>query len=105
MNNKIYDALNNVVKLVLPGIGTLYFTFASIWHLPYGEQVVGSFAALATFLGLVITVAKRSWSTDMDGTLSVDVSDPSKDVYSLSVNVPLDELAQKDALAIKVQKY
>lgn len=102
ISNKTYDALSNTVKLVLPAIGTLYFTLASVWELPYGDQVVGSLAALATFLGVVLAIAKRGWNAVMDGNIVVDQTDPSKDVYSIELNAPLEELTANDSVSLKV---
>lgn len=104
LSNKMYDALGNTVKLVLPAIGTLYFTLGSVWGFPYGEQVVGSFAAIATFLGGVLAFAKKNWSSEMDGTLVVNQSDPNKDTFSLEVITPLEDVANNKTLSLKVVK-
>jgi hypothetical protein len=104
MSNKLYDSLNATVKIVLPAVGTLYFTIASVWHLPYGEQVVGSIAGITTFLGVVLSVAKKAWATNMDGSLVVDKSNPDKDVFSLEVNKTFEELAKSKNISLKVVK-
>jgi hypothetical protein len=104
MSNKLYDSLNATVKIVLPAVATLYFTIASVWHLPYGEQVVGSVAGVTTFLGVVLSVAKKAWSTNMDGSLIVDQSNPEKDVFSLEVNKTFDDLAAAKNVSLKVVK-
>lgn len=57
MSNKMYDILVWVVQIVLPAIGTLYFTLAGIWGFPYAEQVVGTIAAITTFLGAVLKIS------------------------------------------------
>lgn len=102
ISNKMYDMLSNTVKLVLPALGTLYFTIASVWGFPYGDQVVGSLAAIATFLGVVLTVAKRGWSDVMDGSIVVNQTDPDKDVYSIELNGPIEELTANKSVALKV---
>ena len=102
ISNKTYDLLSNTVKLVLPAIGTLYFTIASVWGLPFGDQVVGSLAAIATFLGVVLTVAKRGWNNVMDGSIVVNTSDPAKDVYSIELNGPIEDLTTNKSVALKV---
>jgi hypothetical protein len=53
--------------VVLPAIGTLYFTFAGIWDLPAGEEVVGSVAALTTFCGVILTVSSKRYNEGEDG--------------------------------------
>lgn len=68
MTNKVYDVLKYIAQIVLPAIGTLYFALASIWGLPYGEQIVGTITAIDTFLGaiLMISTSKYNNSTKVD---------------------------------------
>lgn len=54
MNNNTYDVLKFIAQIVLPAIGTLYFALASIWGLPYGEQIVGTITAVDAFLGALL---------------------------------------------------
>ena len=62
MKNKTYDVLKYVAQIVLPAIGTLYFALASIWGLPYGEEVVGTITALDTFLGALLMLSSNSYN-------------------------------------------
>lgn len=57
ISNKTYDVLKWIAQYFLPALGTLYFALAGIWGLPYGEQVVGTLAAVDTFLGVVLGVS------------------------------------------------
>lgn len=57
MSNKTYDILKWIAQYLLPALGTLYFALASIWGFPYGEQVVGTIAALDTFLGVILGIS------------------------------------------------
>ena len=102
ISDKTYNRLNNTVKIILPAIGTFYFTMASIWGLPYGEQVVGSLAALTVLLGVIITLAKQVWSKHADGEIVVDQNDPNKDLYSLELGIPLEDLSGKKQLTLNV---
>ena len=104
MSNKLYDLLNGTVKIVLPAIGTLYFALASVWGLPYGDQVVGSLAAFATFLGVVLSYSKKAWSKTLDGALVIDESDSEKDVWSLELDTPLEELSDSASVSLKIIK-
>lgn len=60
-SNKVYDILKWVCLIVLPACSTLYFTLSGIWHLPYGEQVTGTLAAISTFIGILIGVSTKSY--------------------------------------------
>lgn len=57
LSNKTYDVLKWIAQYLLPALGTLYFALASIWGLPYGEQVVGTITALDTFLGVILGIS------------------------------------------------
>lgn len=60
--NARYDILRQIVQLWLPGLGTLYFTIAQIWGLPYAEQVVGTIAALTVFGGVIVGVKRKGYT-------------------------------------------
>ncbi|MEG1304537.1 MAG: phage holin [Oscillospiraceae bacterium] len=62
MNNKIYDVLKWTAIIFLPALGTLYFALAGIWGFPYAEQVVGTIAAIDTFLGVVIGISTVNYN-------------------------------------------
>ena len=57
LTNKQYDILKWIALIALPAIGTLYFTLATIWGLPYGDQVVGTITAVDTFLGALLGIS------------------------------------------------
>lgn len=61
LSDRLYDVLNAIVKYVLPASGTLYFTLAAIWNLMYAEQIVGTIAAVTTFLAVILALSKRSY--------------------------------------------
>lgn len=62
MSNKFYDILKYIAMIVLPAIGTLYFALASIWHLPYGEEVVGTITAVDAFLGALLGISAAQYN-------------------------------------------
>ena len=62
MSNRTYDILKYVAQIVLPAIGTLYFALASIWGLPYGEQIVGTITAIDAFLGAVLKISTNKYN-------------------------------------------
>ena len=64
MSNKTYDTLKYIAQIVLPVLGTLYFALASIWHLPYGEEVVGTITAVDTFLGAVLMISSSNYKKE-----------------------------------------
>ena len=62
MSNKAYDILKWIAQIVLPALGTLYFALASIWGLPYGQEIVGTITAIDAFLGALLGVSTVAYN-------------------------------------------
>lgn len=63
MSNKTYDRLKLIAQIILPAIGTC-FVIASIWGLPYAEQVVGTVTALDTLLGTMLSISSMKYNKE-----------------------------------------
>lgn len=61
MSNEVYDVLKFIAQILLPACGTLYFALASIWGLPYGEQIVGTITAVDAFLGACLGISTKQY--------------------------------------------
>lgn len=61
MTNKTYDLLKYIAQIIIPALGTLYFALASIWGLPYGEQIVGTLTAIDAFLGAILKLSSDQY--------------------------------------------
>lgn len=70
LSNKTYDILKWVAQYVLPALGTLYFALANIWHLPYGEQIVGTVTAVDAFLGVLLGISNAQYKADVNNETS-----------------------------------
>ena len=66
MSNKVYNVLKWIAMYLLPALGTLYFALASIWGLPYGEQIVGTITAIDTFLGVILGISTAQYNKRVD---------------------------------------
>lgn len=66
MTNKVYDILKFFAQVILPAIGTLYFALAGIWGFPYAEQVVGTIAAIDTFLGVCLGISTSKYNKNQE---------------------------------------
>lgn len=66
MSDKTYNTLKSIAQIVLPAAGTLYFAIASIWKLPYAEQVVGTITAIDTFLGAILGISSSQYYKSED---------------------------------------
>lgn len=106
LSNSTYDLLTRTVHYVLPGVGAFYFTLAQIWNLAYGEEVVGTAAALALLISAILKVSKNSYEKSgaaYDGALVVDTHDPMKDTITVEFDGDPLELANKDKVTFQVR--
>lgn len=62
LNNKLYGILKYISLIVLPAIGALYFALAGIWGLPCAEQILGTIAAVDTFIGALLGISTRAYN-------------------------------------------
>lgn len=67
LTNKTYDILKYIAQIVLPALGTLYFALASIWGLPYGEEILGTITAIDTFLGALLMISSSNYNKENKG--------------------------------------
>lgn len=58
-NKRMYDFLKFTAQILLPALGTLYFTLAGLWGLPNPDEVVGTVVAVDTFLGVLLGLASK----------------------------------------------
>ena len=104
MTNKVYDILKFIAQIVLPAAGTLYFALAGIWGFPYGEQVVGTIAAIDAFLGAMLGISSVQYykdGKDIDGTITIE-GDPNGGNIMLSVS---DDISIEDVIAKQNMKF
>lgn len=104
LGNKMYDILKYGVEVVLPGLGTLYFTLGTLWGLPFGDEIVGTCAALALFFGLLVGYSRKSYDKSdakYDGVLEVEPSEEGK-TFALNFDGDPYDLDQQKELRLKV---
>lgn len=66
LDNKVYDILKWIAQILLPAIGTLYFALSKIWGFPYATEIVGSIAAVDTFLGALLGISSASYNKELE---------------------------------------
>lgn len=60
--NKLYDKLKFTVQIMIPGLGVLYASLAQYWDFPNVQGVVGTLAAVALFLGLLLGLSSKNFN-------------------------------------------
>ena len=66
LSNNTYDILKWIAQILLPALGTLYFALSKIWGFPYATEVVGTIAAVDTFLGAVLGISTLKYQKELD---------------------------------------
>lgn len=64
LSDKAYNTLKWVTMVALPATGGLYFGLSQIWGFPFGEEIVGTLALVATFLGALLGVSTYNYNKD-----------------------------------------
>ena len=62
--NKLYDVLSWFALIALDALGKFYQKIASIWGLPYGQEVFETAVALSICIGALVGVSKVFWNKD-----------------------------------------
>ncbi len=61
-DDNTYNILKWIAMIMLPALGALYFGLASIWGLPYGQEIVGTITVVDTFLGAILGISSSNYS-------------------------------------------
>jgi hypothetical protein len=56
--NRLYDILSWVALIAMDAIGLFYKTIATVWHLPYGNEILATCTAISLLIGTLIGVSK-----------------------------------------------
>ena len=107
MSNELYDFLKRLVQVILPAIGALYFGLASIWNLPAAEQVVGTLAVLATFLGVTLGISTSRYEASerpYDGNMVYSTNEMGKKLFTLELDIDPADIESKDRLVFRTKE-
>ena len=66
LSNNSYDFWKKMCLHVLPALGALYATLATIWDLPYGVEISGSILAINTFIGGILGISTENYYEDIE---------------------------------------
>lgn len=119
LNNKAYNALKDLAQLWIPAAAVLYSSIAGLWGLPDVTQVVGSLAAIDTFLGFGLKISTAMYTPATQsaqdtsvthGTIKLDQTGPGGDtVIVMGFDEPDRDkltslLASRDSVVFKIDK-
>ncbi len=104
MNNKTYDILKYIAQILLPALGTLYAALVPLWHLPYGEAIVGTIMAVDAFLGALLMISSNKYYKTGKDTIGTVTVNPEEEV----IDFDFGELTAEELVnmkQVKVQVY
>lgn len=61
LNDKLYDILSWIGKIVLPALAVLYATLADTWGLPYSSEISATIMAVDVFLNALLGISSASY--------------------------------------------
>jgi hypothetical protein len=104
LSDRAYNILKHFASAGLPGLITLYFTLAQIWHLPNTEQVMGTASAVNMFLGAILGISTvRYNNSDAKYVGAIEVTDDgTKKTFSLNLKGSPEDLESLDSATFKV---
>lgn len=77
MSSQTYDILVWITQYLLPGLGTLTFAISGIWNFDYGQQIVGTIAAVDAFLGVILGISTSQYKEKIDSKQFISYQDTS----------------------------
>lgn len=61
INDKVYDILNIIAKIIAP-IATFISAILVIWKIPYSQQITATMAAFDVLIGALVTIFKAVYN-------------------------------------------
>lgn len=104
-SNTQYDVIKRFVQVIIPAISSAYFGLAAIWGLPASEEVVGTLAILATFLGVCLGISHTRYENSdeaYDGKIVIFNRPDGGKTFSLELNDNPNKLENKDSVRFRV---
>lgn len=104
ISNKVYTYMKFITQILLPALGTLYFTLSRIWGFPLGEEIVGTIVAIDTCLGVILHISTNAYNksdSKFDGTMEV-AEGKDKTIVTMELNKHPNELIGMDEVTFKV---
>lgn len=71
LENKTYDILAFVGRVVLPALSVLYATLGEIWHLPYTKEIPLTITAIDLFLNTLLGISSNTYYKDKVSSLTI----------------------------------
>lgn len=61
LNDKLYDILCWIGRIVLPALAVLYTTLGDIWSLPYTSEIPATIMGVDVFLNALLGISSNTY--------------------------------------------
>lgn len=105
LTDEVYAWGKKAVQIYIPAVSTLYFTLGSVWGLPAVEQVIGTLAALAVFIGAVLGFSSKNFDDSgaaHDGEMVATTKPDGQLAYSFNFNGDPHDIVNQESVSFKV---
>lgn len=101
-----YSVGKKLVQIWIPAFSALYFGLSKIWGLPASEEIVGTCAIVAVFLGTVLGISSAKYDASdaaHDGQIVVGMNpNTGNTVYDVQPDVDPKEWAKQGSISLKI---
>lgn len=107
LTDNAYSKGKKLVQVWIPAFSSLYFGLGNIWGLPYVEEIIGTLALLATFMGVCLGLSSKQYDESQagfEGDIVVSETEAGRKLFSLEINGDPAELEQKSSVKFNVIK-
>lgn len=106
ITGKLYDWLKYLAQIVLPALGTLYFSIAAIWGISGADKVVGTIMAVDLFLGVLLGISQHNYNKGIEqgGELLVNEDQLLFQLDDEKVDIEKLKAGNKKEVRFKVKK-
>ena len=60
--NKVYDVLKWISLIALDAVGVAYESLASVWNLPFGDEIMKTCTIISILIGALIGLSTRNYN-------------------------------------------
>jgi hypothetical protein len=65
LKNETFDKLKWIAQIGLPALAVFWYAIATIWNLPYAQEIQTTIIAVDTFLGALLGVSSQKYERDV----------------------------------------
>lgn len=102
--DKLYNLIKWFVQIVVPAFSTLYFTLGNQFGWTNVEAVIGTCAAVATFLGVILGLSNHQFNkVKYWGDVIISEGPEGTIIDHMAFNdVPTGDISKRDEVVLKV---